>query len=89
MKIKCDCGKIAVWCYMPGFEGAPNDCFCDDCVPRGCSCNDRLKDDLKWETMEEYGKLWENDDNIITDLDEQGRQLPCCEYLYEEEGFEI
>ena len=29
-----NCGKKAVWSYMPGKEN-----FCDACVPRGCTCN--------------------------------------------------
>ena len=29
------CGKKrATWCYMPSWY-----CACDECVPRGCSCN--------------------------------------------------
>ena len=62
MKHKCKCGKLAVWYYMP------NDnkwVACDDCVPRGCSCN-----------YEE-------------DVDEQGRKLPCCEWWYNENRWEI
>jgi hypothetical protein len=40
MKELCDCGKVASWCYLPGFsDGSPY--FCDDCVHRGCSCNHR------------------------------------------------
>lgn len=36
----CDCGKEAVWLYMPSYEGTQrNDFYCDDCVARGCSCN--------------------------------------------------
>jgi hypothetical protein len=30
----CICGKKALWSYMPGRED-----YCDNCVPRGCSCN--------------------------------------------------
>lgn len=46
-KHKCDCGKIAVWCYMPGFSSGNSPYFCDDCVisPEdkiGCSCNWRF-----------------------------------------------
>ena len=37
----CDCGKIAVWDYMPGYFGGGNSYSCDDCVHRGCSCNHR------------------------------------------------
>lgn len=39
----CDCGKISVWCYMPGYSGGGNPYVCDDCVSSpndvGCSCN--------------------------------------------------
>lgn len=48
-KYKChSCKEIAVWDYMPSGVDLY---YCDDCVPRGCSCqtdddgND-LKDDL-------------------------------------------
>lgn len=39
----CDCGKIAVWVYAPGFSGGGHPYFCDDCISSpedvGCSCN--------------------------------------------------
>lgn len=39
MKIKCfNCLEKAIWNYAPG-KGNPNDYYCDDHVPRGCSCN--------------------------------------------------
>lgn len=31
------CNNKAVWLYMPGNKGKIY--FCDNCVPRGCSCN--------------------------------------------------
>lgn len=31
------CGNKAVWMYAPGSSGRIF--YCDDCVPRGCSCN--------------------------------------------------
>ena len=40
-KYKCDCGKLATWVYMPSYRDSDNDFSCDDCVPRGCSCNNR------------------------------------------------
>lgn len=52
--------------YMPNDHEA---LYCDNCVPRGCSCN----------TDPETGE---------DDKDEQGRDLPCVEYLYDEKGFE-
>ena len=36
MKIKCDhCTRLATWQYEPG-DGESY--YCDNCVPRGCSC---------------------------------------------------
>lgn len=64
MKKLCQCGKIATWEYMPGSD---HYCFCDNCVPRGCSCM------LDFETDEPL-------------LDSKGRELPCCEYDYNEFG---
>lgn len=40
-KCECGCGKVATWCYLPN----DGDWYCcDDCVPRGCSCNNDLDD---------------------------------------------
>ncbi len=44
----CDCGKMAVWVYAPGFSGGGNPYLCDDCISSpediGCSCNWRYFD---------------------------------------------
>lgn len=32
---KCGKNKSSVWAYMPGKQK-----YCDECVPRGCSCNE-------------------------------------------------
>ena len=46
MKQKCDCGNIATWLYMPCSSSKENPFYCDDCVHRGCSCNNTsLKED--------------------------------------------
>ena len=85
--IKCKCGKIAVWCYMPGEK----DCFCcDDCVPRGCSCNIELKDELVTDdlTQEQYEELYKDKNNLVEQRDDKNRKRPCCEWWYDEEGFE-
>ena len=74
MTDKCDCGKVAVWLYLPSYSGEQiNDFYCDICVPRGCSCNMEPTDG--------------NPDNLDLDnwkepLDEQGRKFPCCEFSY-------
>lgn len=72
-KEKCECGKNAVWFYMPGFIDGGNPFYCDDCVHRGCSCNDLPI---------------EGDNNTHHRVDEKGREYPCCEYGYSKEGFE-
>jgi hypothetical protein len=42
-KHKCECGKLAVYFYMPVTEHGDNHYYCEDCVPVneeiGCSCN--------------------------------------------------
>lgn len=88
----CKCGKVAQWCYMPGGE-----CYCDDCVPRGCSCNvDNVIEfgepspdrPVVWFTeddlqMESPGRTERTPDCIYYEyLDEQGRRSPCCEYMW-------
>ena len=100
-KIKCQvCNKKdAVWCYMPGHSNGI-DLFCDDCVPRGCTCNQYHIDEFnKMIVIEQnylfWDKLREHSTNRITNdtvyfepLDEENRRYPCCEYLYDEDGFE-
>lgn len=71
-KAKCQtCGALAVW------ELAPADSFgeyCDDCVPRGCSCNVIDYDDPRPDAPQH--------------TDEQDRLLPCCEFWRWPDGFE-
>jgi len=95
----CNCGKMAVWCYMPGYSGGGNSYSCDDCVPRGCECNQystRAEDysppgDVSGEgispTEDDEPIKWLSN-HIWTRVDEQGREFPCCEYIYDQEGFE-
>lgn len=69
----CDCGHKATWVYMPSYSGPQvNDYYCDNCVPRGCSCNTEPEDG-------DYDNL--DPANWVQALDEQGRELPCCEYF--------
>ena len=60
------CSNVATWWYIPGRENS-DDYYCDQCVPRGCSC--------------------ETDDHGQYILDEKGRPLPCCEYDFNENGW--
>jgi len=81
----CDCGKVATWDYMPGYSGGANSYSCDDCVPRGCSCNHRY---LELPDKEDYPFKW-IDDKTWVSVDEQGREYPCVEYSYDEEGWDL
>jgi hypothetical protein len=84
----CDCGKPAKWLYMPGYRDDDNDFSCDDCVPRGCSCNNRsLINHYENGPTEEdgiEGKNWKwISDNEWTSIDEKGREYPCVEFEYD------
>lgn len=70
---KCSvCGALAVWEYAPA-DGLGE--YCDEHVPRGCSCNRSYNPESDdWDGPE--------------DTDELGRLLPCCEYFWSPEGFE-
>lgn len=93
----CDCGKMAVWLYMPGYSKGGNPFSCDDCIisegnKNGCSCNWSYGDlpegiegkDWRWVEGEDIPK-----ETHFIYLDERGRPFPCCEYEYDEEGFDI
>ena len=56
----------ATWSYMPGLEEA-----CDECVPRGCDCNQEPKDG-------DFENLTPS--NWIDPTDARGRKFPCCEW---------
>ena len=90
----CNCGKIAVWCYMPGYSGGGNPNSCDDCVPRGCSCSNHHLDN-EYERRPDAtdgieGKDWKwlDEDVEWTHIDEKGREYPCCEYIYSGNGWD-
>jgi hypothetical protein len=95
----CDCGKVATWCYTPGYSSGDNPYSCDDCVNRGCSCNHRYVDVNAYhppldnpdypEGKEGEDWKWIEKDKIWTHIDEKGREYPCVEYFYEEEGWEV
>lgn len=75
----CACGKLAVWLYAPDSKNFA----CDDCVPRGCSCNNDLKAGIDYESPE--AALPEN---WVEPVDGKGRKYPCCEWFYDVEGWE-
>lgn len=97
-KQECDCGKIAIWVYIPGYSRGGNPYHCDECVPRGCGCNNRYVDPNAYEPKLENPDMPEGEENkdwkwlkenVWTYIDDMGRQYPCVEYMYDEEGFEI
>lgn len=67
----CICSKKAHWSYMPGKAS-----YCENCVPRGCSCNQELK-----EGISDLSEEASDPANYIEKLDDFGRKLPCCEYM--------
>lgn len=79
-KYRCiDCGVIPKkgWFYMPSTEDNKDYFYCDNCVPRGCSCMRELKDGIDYDSKEA-----ENPENYYDQLDEKGRKLPCIEYWF-------
>lgn len=84
---------MAVWSYMPG-----NGDFCENCVSRGCSCNqeltpenpDAIYDGLNvGQNPPEKGFKWIKEGMVWVHTDERGREYPCCEYSYYNEGIDI
>ncbi len=96
----CNCGKKSVYFYAPATDKEyGNSYYCDDCVPRGCSCEHRYVDINAYhppldnpdipEGVENIDWKWIEKDKIWCSIDEKGREHPCCEYWYDENGFEI
>jgi hypothetical protein len=100
-KEKCDCGAVATYLYMPSSpDDKSNPFYCSDCVSRGCSCNwMSLKDGDKHPTDEDGPWKWVTKDcftgedldpdegQIWVHLDAKGREYPCCEFMWEENGW--
>jgi len=94
---KCNCGKVATWLYMPSND-FNNPFCCDNCVPRGCSCNNRYigdgndfvdeTPDLSEDGVEGKDWKWLEKDKSWCYIDDKGIQWPCCEWDYDEEGYE-
>ena len=95
----CVCGKIAVWCYTPGFSDGDSPYFCDDCVPRGCECNhiySRGNNPLSssgtllhlHDGIENVEWKWIDKGSVWVYLDEKMREYPCSEFIHEKEGYE-
>jgi len=95
---KCShCKEKAVYWYAPATNKKCNRYYCEEHVPRGCTCNHRyVKEDAytpslnnpDYPTSEDIPFKWIKENEIWCHLDNKGREYPCCEYWYEEEGFE-
>lgn len=96
-KEKCSCGKMATWIYAPGHGDGSRPFYCDDCVSRGCSCNERsvlpgdyhppLTNPDYPEGVENVDWKWVEQGRRYVYLSE-GKELPCCEYDWSEDGFD-
>jgi hypothetical protein len=82
MKLRCNhCNNIATWIYMP--SDGEGQC-CDNCVPRGCSCNIIYSNKLYEDGFPK--PLLDERGNPIQEKDEHGRLYPCCEWDYDPFG---
>jgi len=85
VKFKCIvCGKIPEkgWYYMPETQEKVDFFYCDDCVPRGCSCNSELKDGIDY-----FSEEAKDSKNYYQKTDIDGREYPCCEYFWVDNDF--
>jgi hypothetical protein len=74
----CKCVKDATWFYAPSTDGG--DSYCDDCIPRGCSCTTESVEDCG-QPDDKYPWKWTVENEYYVYLDDQGRIEPCCEYF--------
>lgn len=95
MKKLCDECKVemAVWSYMPS-KGD----YCETCVPRGCSCNRELTPENPLATYDGLNLgmnppkkkfKWIENGMVWCHVDELGREYPCCEFSFYENGIDL
>ncbi len=91
--LRCvECGAIAVWLGLPAGMDAQ---YCDDCVPRGCSCQTvpdgpHIRAGITPETMPDGSEVTRTACERRKPRQERdglGRELPCCEFLFRSRGF--
>jgi hypothetical protein len=89
---------MAIWWYTPGNNKGLNSFYCDDCVYRGCNCNRISVDINSYDPPLDYPYLpteddvpfkWIKQDKIWCHVDNKGREYPCVEYSFNENGFDI
>ncbi len=98
LKELCECGKVATWCYMPGYLSGESPFSCDDCVPRGCECVYHYCDVNAYhppferpflpEGVENVDWKWIDEGHVWAKIDENGRVEPCAEYGYDPKGWD-
>ena len=98
-KICSICNKnVATWFYAPSSDDDPF--YCDDCVPRGCSCNVYSLEEFPNDIPNKNVIFWDKDivnstlqrtpDSVFYEIvDNNGRRYPCCEYWYDENGWDF
>jgi len=91
----CKCGKMAVYIYMPGYEGKKKEdsFFCEDCISSpdddGCSCNYHYCEYEQPQGVEGKDWRWIDKDRSWIKLDDRGRPYSCVEYDYDKDGYDV
>ena len=87
-KLACNCGKLAVWSYIPASDIRKNREFCEDCVPRGCSCETEYIEYECFPPKDRSDWIWIEENVSWCYVDELGRKSPCCEFWFDENGWD-
>lgn len=101
---KCSkCNNKATWYYAPSYSKSRMIMFCDEHVPRGCTCNVHNIEEFCEPPIEKEVIWWNKDEKEFTlknshkiktkdsfyyEITDNNKRNPCCEYDYSEEGFE-
>lgn len=88
---KCSkCNKLATWMYMPSGDGTR--WYCDEHVPRGCTCclhdldfdgEPKNTDNLMWWSKEAYDERWGKADDSVKLEDLGTRERMPDSFYYE------
>jgi len=81
--VSCGCIPEEGWYYFPETKEKVDYFYCDNCVPRGCSCQKELKNGIDWKSEEAT-----KSENYHDLLDKKGRKLPCVEFWFEKNEWE-
>ena len=87
-KFACNCGKLGKWVYIPSTDQKYNRYFCDDCVHRGCSCETYYVEYGFIPPSDTNNWIWKVKDKSWCYIDDLGREYPCCEFWFYQEGDE-